>query len=593
METSSQVSWSKLPRSEIENLEYRAAVIERCEYDIEYRAMVLTYCRKNPQFWINTFCWTKDPKRPFEKVPFILYEDFQDDAIQQLYDSIENGEDLGIDKTRDMGVSWMVLYVFTWFWLFQENSDFRIGSRKEDFVDKIGDMDTLMEKIRFCLRYLPTWMIPDGYTEKENATYMKIINPANRNSIIGESANPHFGSGGRRKAILMDEFAKWEPSVAEPAWTSTGDVSRCRIPVSTPVGSSNKFAQLMLGTKEKIKRLSLHWTLHPHKAKGAYYLDGEGKKIPISDHKTAFKIWNDGVEVRSPWYDGEDERRSPADLAQEINIDYLRSGSPFFTINSLKKQHICEYYKRKNPFARVPYGKYITGKIVQHDNMYTFLESEHDAWVKIYELPEVIHEYVYGGDTAEGLAKGDESFGVMRKSYNRNVVATISGLIPNDEFALYSHLLCKFYNDGMAAVESFPSAYGMVVNNAMHRLGTKLYHSKKANGDEIERPGFETNAISRPNMLDTSEEEIRRIACEVRDDQIIAQMMTFIRNPKKAGRPEAEGSMLDDGVIAFAIAGQVIKENPFTSSKTGGKIIDHATKPRGFSKKKGNAGFRF
>jgi hypothetical protein len=168
----------------------------------------------------------------------VIYDSFQREAILDLAKAIEIGEDRLVEKTRDMGASWIVLYVFIWFWLFHDNCDFRIGSRKEDFVDKIGDMDTLMEKVRFTLRFLPSWMKPEGYVESEHATYMRIVNPKNKNTIIGESANPHFGSGGRRKAILLDEYAKWETSVADAAWTSTHDVTRCRIVVSTPVGSA-------------------------------------------------------------------------------------------------------------------------------------------------------------------------------------------------------------------------------------------------------------------------------------------------------------------------------------------------------------------
>ena len=529
-------------------------------------------CKRDPTAWISTFCWTRDPKKPeHSKIPFILYEDFQDDAIWEIHDAIKNGHDLGIEKSREMGVSWMVLYVFTWFWLYHPNSDFRVGSRMQDFVDKIGVIDTLLEKVRFCLRFLPSWMQPVGYVEDKHATFCRIINPENGNIIVGESANPNFGSGGRSRAILLDEFSKWEPNIAEPAWTSTGDVSRCRIPISTPLGATNKFAQLMLGTKETVKKLTLHWTLHPEKADGAYYRDGEGKKIQIPDHKRAFKLWQAGTLTRSPWYDVECSRRSESDVAQELDIDYAKSGHPFFSITAVKRQHEWTYMKRKNPYARIPWGQYVTGRIVEHDHVFMFQDAEYGAWLEIYEDVLPYMEYVYGGDTSEGLAKGDESFGVMRSKYTRNVVAVISGLIPNDDFELYSYLVCKYYNDALCAVESYPSAYGLVVNKGLQKLGTRLYFSKNAFGKESENPGWEMNARSRPLMLDNAEEEIRKVSCEVRSGKILKQMQTFIRNPKKAGRPEAEGSMLDDGVIAFSIGSQVITEYPYHPR------VDHAT----------------
>ena len=113
--------------------------------------------------------------------------------------------------------------------------------------------------------------------------------------------------------------------IAEAAWTATADVTGCRIPVSSAQGSGNKFAQLAKGTKETIKKITLHWTLHPNKAKDAYYIDGE-EKIPVDKLDSAFGIWKSGKEMRSPWYDDEASRRTPEDLAQEVDIDYLKSG---------------------------------------------------------------------------------------------------------------------------------------------------------------------------------------------------------------------------------------------------------------------------
>lgn len=585
-----------LPRSVEKNLEYRQETLIKCAKDPEFRARILEACRRDPAFWINTFAWTKDPNKPFSKIPFILYEDFQDDFIWAITNSIERGSDVLVEKTREMGVSWMVLYVFVWFWLFRDNCDFRVGSRKEDFVDKIGDMDTLIEKVRFCVRYLPGWMLPKDYREEENATYMKVRNPENGNTIIGESANAHFGSGGRRKAILIDEFAKWETSVAEAAWTSTHDVTKCRIVVSTPVGSGNKFAQLALGTKEKIRKITLHWTLHPEKANGAYYLDGDGNKIPIEDHKKAFKIWNenrqqkDALIVRSPWYDGECERRSESDVAQELDVDYLKSGHPFFSIKNINRQRVWELTVRKNPFSRVPYGFYIQGKIVNVGHKFNFLENQNETWIKIFELPKPYMEYVLGGDTAEGLEKGDENFGVIREKYSRNTVAVIDGAFPPKDFEYYCFLAGKFYNDALIAVEN--EKFGYAVNQGLEQLGANLYYTQRdetAKG-KIETPkrGFTTDLRSRPLMLAKAEEEIRKVSCEVRYEKIISQMKTFIKNPKKGGRPEADGNMHDDGVIAFAIAGQVIDENPYkprqeSSSPTRAQI----------SKPQKNAGFRF
>ena len=129
-------SSAQIPRELEANLRARAESIEKCGSDLRLRANVMELCRRDPILWINLFAWTKDPKRPYKVVPFILYPEFQDRLVLDLVDAIQNGGDLGIEKTREMGVSWIVLYVFTWFWLFTPNSDFFVGSPKKDLVYK-------------------------------------------------------------------------------------------------------------------------------------------------------------------------------------------------------------------------------------------------------------------------------------------------------------------------------------------------------------------------------------------------------------------------------------------------------------------------
>jgi hypothetical protein len=472
-----------------------------------------------------------------------------------------------MEKSRDVGASWMILYVFTHFWLFEKGSDFRIGSRKEDFVDKLNDIDTLLEKIRFTLKKHPIFLLPKGFAPDEHCAYMRIMNPENGNAIIGESANPNFGSGGRRKAVLLDEFAKWDDSVAEATWTSTADVSPCRIVVSTPVGSANKFAQLANGSKEKIKKLTIHWTLHPDKAKDAYYLGADGTKILLPDCKAAFECWDkhfgrEGSKVRSPWYDAEALRRSDADLAQEVDIDYLRSGHPFFSQVALAAQKIWPIFRRRLPTDAIPYGFHVNTRLAGIDNKVEVRDNE-NGWLRIYELPQKDWQYVVSADTSEGLAKGDEGFIVVRNKWTRNVVAAANGHYPPDDLAIKINLAAKFYNDADEVPEN--NNHGHTVCEELKKMDGKLYWSKREDKDGnmiVTKAGWTTDQKSRPAMLDQMEEEIRKGAIELRDEILIAECKTFV-NHAKTGKPEADGDFLDDGVIACAIGSAVIKELPF------------------------------
>ena len=205
METCLQISITDWPREAQSNLEYRARLLEACEADTGLQREVLEACRLNILFWIDCFCFTKDPRRVPDILPFVAY-DYQRDDIKDIEAHIDGKRDLLLEKTRDMGASWEILYVLTHKWRFENGSDFRVGSRKEEYVDKLNDIDTRLEKVRFNIKRLPPWMLPKKFNYDDHLGYMRILNPDNGNAIVGESANANFGSGGRRKEVLLDEF---------------------------------------------------------------------------------------------------------------------------------------------------------------------------------------------------------------------------------------------------------------------------------------------------------------------------------------------------------------------------------------------------
>jgi len=570
-QTLSQPLTTDWPKEFRSNLEYRSRLLDACDADDELRAYVKEYCKRDILFWIDCFCWTKDPRKENSILPFICY-DFQREAIKTIEKHIDDGKDLLIEKSRDMGASWMILYVYMHKWMFEGGSDFRVGSRKEDFVDKINDIDTLLEKVRFNLLRMPEWLLPKDCNGDRDFAYMKIINSENKNAIVGESANPHFASGGRRKSILIDEFSKWENSVAGAAWTSTADASPCRIVNSTPVGSGNKFGELALGTQEKIDKLTLHWTLHPEKSKDCYILNKDGSKTPIEGGKVAYDKWIElgrpiGV-IRSPWYDAECERRSDTDIAQELDINYLQSGSPFFNLQAISGQNVWKHIERKSPFDPIPFGRFIKVHLVNIDNKIEVRESK-EGWLRIFELPKSGMQYVLSADTSEGLAKRDEAFGVVRDKWTRNVVACANGHYPPDDWAIKLAYIAKFFKDCDVVPEN--NNHGHSVTSDLKNMDVRLYYTKNKEGNVI-KAGFTTDVRTRPLMLDQLEEEIRKNVFEMRDEVVIGQAKTFVYNQKN-GRPEADGNCLDDGIIALAIGSYVIKEKPFKpKSDTDGRL---------------------
>ena len=210
-----------VPKDPIENIAFRRKVIAWGSASKENAHTLWLMCARDLLFYVNTFVWTYDPRiENSPAVPFITYG-FQDEALLAI-DSAIGHHDLLIEKSRDMGASWMLLLVFEWRWHFKQLQSFLLVSRKEDLVDKSGDPKSLFWKIDFILQHQPRWMLPN-YTRQK----LHLHNEDRGCTIDGESTTGDVARGDRRTAIGLDEFASFEDGYAAEA--ATGDATNCRI----------------------------------------------------------------------------------------------------------------------------------------------------------------------------------------------------------------------------------------------------------------------------------------------------------------------------------------------------------------------------
>lgn len=222
--------------------------------------------------WWHHWAWTSDPRTdaPLTYIPFLPF-DCQDELIAWIYNLVyTQRRDGHLDKSRDLGASWIVMVFGAMEWLLapvDQPFTATYGSRKEAFVDKVGDGDTLLEKGRIALRLVPGWMLPKGFTFAKHAPFLNIKNPVTGSLLKGESANDNFARGGRQAMVVFDESSAW-PSGGYAAWTAASESTRTRLAVSTPQGKFNKFGELK--TDKNIPHFSLHWRQHPWKTEDAY-----------------------------------------------------------------------------------------------------------------------------------------------------------------------------------------------------------------------------------------------------------------------------------------------------------------------------------
>ena len=107
--------YSSVPKTLKENLEFRRKICASAT-DIEVQRQLWTACKRDVLFFINTFCWLYEPRNSRLRgttsnvIPFITYE-FQDNALLQMNEAL-GVQDIGIEKSRDLGATWMFLTLF-------------------------------------------------------------------------------------------------------------------------------------------------------------------------------------------------------------------------------------------------------------------------------------------------------------------------------------------------------------------------------------------------------------------------------------------------------------------------------------------------
>lgn len=278
--------------------------IRRLRWEPELRLGIEERYRDDPVAWIMHWAVTYDPRIAGTEqpttMPFVLFER-QVEAIEFLHQLVSNQQNGLFEKSRDMGLTWLAGAFSVWVWLFWPGAAVGWGSRKEQMVDKLGDPDSIFEKMRIIVRNLPSFMLPKGFKPGEHMPFMKLVNPANGASITGE-AGDNIGRGGRKLIYFKDESAHYErPEKVEAA---LADTTNCQIDISSVNGLGNVF--------------------HRRREAGQDWAPGQEL---ARDRVNVFVMdWSDHPAKTQEWYD---QRRAKAEadgllhvFAQEVERNY-------------------------------------------------------------------------------------------------------------------------------------------------------------------------------------------------------------------------------------------------------------------------------
>lgn len=255
-------------------------------------------CETDVVYWVQNWVWTYDPRLEGEKTIPLDPWPKQIEFLRWLEDRQRNKEGGLAEKSRDFGMSYLCCAFAVHRWLFEPGVSIGFGSRKEIYVDRAGDPDSLFEKLRIIIDGLPPWMRPRGYDRFKHATFSKIVNPEHGATITGE-AGDGIGRGGRKSIYFVDEAAYIERAgMLDQSLSATTEV---RIDISTPNGIGNPFYVKRFGGRVPV--FTAHWRDDPRKSE-AWAAKKKAEIGPIAwaqEYEIDYSASLEGVCIPAAW----------------------------------------------------------------------------------------------------------------------------------------------------------------------------------------------------------------------------------------------------------------------------------------------------
>jgi phage terminase large subunit len=225
--------------------------------------------------WVDTY----DPRligtgRP-ARMPMILFQR-QEELVRFVLACMLGDAPGLVEKSRDMGATWVCSAVTVWAWTFWPGFVAGWGSNKAEQVDVIGNPKSIFEKLRMLIRGLPEPFRPDvsaGVDLKQHT-----CRNSQNGAVIDGEIGANIGRGGRSRIYFVDEAAHLEHP--EQVEASLSENTRCRMDISSVSGPNTVFYRKRQAGKEwspgaPVRRdvanvFVMDWSEHPEKTKEWY-----------------------------------------------------------------------------------------------------------------------------------------------------------------------------------------------------------------------------------------------------------------------------------------------------------------------------------
>lgn len=276
---------------------------------------------RRPWRFLDDWCMTFDPRLADQglpsNIPFLLFPR-QVEYLQWMRRRIETRTAGLVEKSRDMGASYLAMGLAVCMFCCQPGFVVGLGSRKEDLIDNAGDSKALFFMIRHLLSAVPSELKPPDI----QSAHMRVWSSSFGSSIVGE-AGDNIGRGGRTSMYIVDEAAFIErQELSDRALSNNTNV---RIDISTVNGSGNSFYR---------KRMRYNNT----------------DRVFVFD-------WREDPRKDDDWYARKREELDATTVAQEIDRDYNASQDNQFIPGAWVKAAIDAHIRLGFP----PTGIRVTG----------------------------------------------------------------------------------------------------------------------------------------------------------------------------------------------------------------------------------------
>lgn len=288
------------PPNLVDNKVKRITLDIMLQQSAQFRAEIYERCKRDFFFWAEHFCFSYDAFKPLAQriQPLVLYT-FQHDMcevmIEHIWKALEdenyrwNG---GSDKARRMTATYSCLLVIQWYAQFHGVSAV-VTSKTEEDVDKLEDMNTPFERLRWQIGLQPDFLLPPTFDKKsKHQNKRKLINFGNGGQIAGMAPTGAAMRQARALIWLADEYAFVENDIA--VWEASSGTVKIRLVMSTPNGPHCKFYKLVFkkdktvtGEPEQFHLFELDWWKHPINAIGLYRKTDGTLSSPFFDNVVA------------------------------------------------------------------------------------------------------------------------------------------------------------------------------------------------------------------------------------------------------------------------------------------------------------------